>query len=194
MENATRKHRVLVTLAMCVFGAGFILTGTACPPPPPCTSDADCTGGQVCDTATGVCVEEPVGCTSDEDCAEGEVCNTDTGECEPEVTGCMSDDDCEAGEFCDTQTGECETNEALYETVTFDHDFHSGTFDCGSCHHDGAGFSVCSTCHNRDEVVGGIAVLKDAMHDPDGGCWSCHNEQNDDGTRDCSVCHTALPQ
>jgi hypothetical protein len=82
-------------------------------------------------------------------------------------------------------------NENLFETVTFDHTFHMGAFDCTMCHH--AGVVACDTCHDRDEVVDGVPVLKDVQHNPDNyGCWSCHDVRNDDGTRDCSFCHTEL--
>ena len=141
-----------------------------------------CNGQETCDGCNCQAGTNP--------CAEGEECDEENDRCVTE--GCQSDADCEEGQFCDTQTGECVDNEQLYETVTFDHDFHSGAVSCGTCHHDGAGLSTCDTCHNRDEVVGGIPVLKDVMHDPDGGCWQCHNEQTADGLRDCSVCHTAL--
>ena len=179
---------------MCLLGVGFILAGAACPPQPPtgCTTDADCPEGQVCNTVTGQCEEAPPACTSDDDCAEGEICNLETGECEPAPTGCTSDDQCAEGEFCDLATGECVPSENLYETVEFDHDFHSGAYSCGDCHHDGAGFDTCDTCHDRDEVVGGIAVLKDVMHDPDGGCRQCHTDETADGLWDCTKCHTAL--
>ncbi|UCF34982.1 MAG: cytochrome c3 family protein [Phycisphaerales bacterium] len=174
-------------------------TGTCEAAPPECTSDADCAEGEVCNLDTGACEAAPVGCTSDADCAEGEVCNLDTGECEAAPAGCTSDDDCGQGEFCNMVTGECVLNEDLFANVTFDHDFHSGAFSCDTCHHDGAGFTNCSTCHNRDEVVGGLPVLKDVMHTETSattgysGCFSCHQDRNPDGTRDCSVCHTDLP-
>ena len=211
---APGTRTALVSVAMCALLVGFVLLGTGCPFRQ-CATDADCADAdfcngtetcvngiclpgtnpcaadETCDEVNDVCVTPP--CESDEDCAEGEVCNLDTGECEPAPSGCTSDADCAEGEFCDVVTGDCFPNENLYETVTFDHDLHSGSFACNLCHHDGAGLSKCDVCHNRDEVVGGIPVLKDVSHDPNGGCWQCHNEQNDDGTRDCSVCHTDLP-
>ena len=215
---APTARAAIVSVAMCTLLVGFVLLGTGCPPPPPaCATNTDCDNGLFCDGAetcvetvcvdgTSPCAEGetcdedndecippgPTPCQSDEDCAEGEVCNLETGECEPAPTGCTTDADCAEGEFCDVVTGDCVPNENLFETVTFDHDMHSGAFDCTMCHHDGAGFSTCDTCHNRDEVVGGIPVLKDVSHDPTGGCWQCHSEQNPDGTRDCSFCHTDL--
>ncbi len=198
MENSAAKLKAaVVSAAICMLCVGLMFFGTGCPfpPVPPCTTDADCPGDQVCNLTTGQCGEPAVPCTSDDDCDDGEVCNVDTGECELAPTGCTSDDDCEEGEFCDTGTGECVVNEQVYETAEFDHDFHrfDQVIGCTQCHHEGAGLDTgCDTCHNRDEVVGGIPVLKDAMHNPDTGCWFCHDDRNDDGTRDCSVCHTGL--
>ncbi|UCE58668.1 MAG: hypothetical protein JSU63_14640 [Phycisphaerales bacterium] len=195
MENFAPRHRTVVSLALCVLLIGFLALGTACPPPGPttCATDADCPDGQVCNTTTGLCEAAPAGCTSDDDCEEGETCDTDTGDCIG-AAGCTSDDDCADGEFCDVVTGECITNVNLYANVAFDHDYHEGAFTCDWCHHDGAGFDTCDTCHDRDEVVGGLRVLKDVQHDPEGGCWECHSVANDDGTRDCSFCHTDLDQ
>jgi len=168
-------------------------TGTCEAAPAACTSDDDCDEGQVCNTDTGQCESVPAPCASDDDCAEGQVCNTETGECEPAPTGCTAEDDCDQGEFCDIQTGDCVVNTNSFETVTFDHSFHMGVFDCTTCHH--AGLTACDECHDRDEVVNGVPTLKDAQHNPDQyGCWSCHDEENPDGTRDCSVCHTALDE
>lgn len=107
--------------------------------------------------------------------------------------GCTSDNDCADEQVCNTDTGECVLNTNLFATVTFDHDFHGGAFDCTTCHH--AGLTACGDCHNRDEVVNGIPTLKDAQHDPEQyGCWNCHDEEFPGGTRDCSVCHTDLNQ
>ena len=206
----------IVSVAMGTLLVGFVLLGTGCPPR--CATDAECDDGlfcngaetcdgmfcqpgtnpcaegETCDEDNDVCVPPgPAPCESDEDCAEGEVCNLDTGECEPAPTGCTSNADCAEGEFCDVVTGDCVPNENLYETVTFDHTAHMPRApECTFCHH--LGTVACDTCHDRDEVVNGTPVLKDAQHDPDNyGCWVCHDEQNPDGTRDCSVCHTALP-
>jgi Cys-rich repeat protein len=217
-KTASGYKATLVSLGICVLCLGLVLLGTACPPPTPaCTSDADCAAGEVCNVATGVCEAAPTGCTSDADCEEGEVCNVDTGECEAAPTGCTSDADCEEGEvcnvdtgeceaapagctsdadceegyFCDLDTGECVENVNLYANVAFDHDLHQGAFDCGLCHHDGAGFSTCDTCHDRDEVVDGVVVLKDAMHNPDTGCRQCHEAAFTDS---CRTCHIDLPE
>lgn len=190
-KTASNCKATVVSLAVCVLCVSLVFLGTGCPPQPPvCTADADCDDGLFCNGAE-TCVNAVCQAGTDP-CEEGQTCDEDNDVCVPE--GCQSDEDCAEGEFCDTQTGECVVNEQVYETAEFDHDFHSGSFDCAMCHHEGAGFSTCDTCHDRDEVVGGIAVLKDAMHSPDGGCWQCHTEQNADGTRDCSVCHTGLDE
>ena len=59
-----------------------------------CFSNADCAGGQYCDTAIGLCVVGPV-CNSDVDCPLGEVCDTTKGLC---VQGCRSNGDCPLGD------------------------------------------------------------------------------------------------
>jgi Cys-rich repeat protein len=54
-----------------------------------CTSDSDCTNGQVCDDPVGVCIDQPGpgtvatgdDCVADVDCAAGDVCDQTTGLC-----------------------------------------------------------------------------------------------------------------
>lgn len=191
-KTAPNCKATVVSLAVCVLCVSLVFLGTGCPqPPPPCAADTDCDDGLFC-TGAGTCVNAVCQAGTDP-CEEGQTCDEDNDACVAE--GCQSDEDCAEGEFCDTQTGECVVNEQVYETSEFDHDFHrfDQAIGCTQCHHEGAGLDTgCDTCHNRDEVVGGIAVLKDAMHNPDTGCWFCHDDRNDDGTRDCSVCHTGL--
>ncbi|MBN2563490.1 MAG: hypothetical protein JXQ75_21435 [Phycisphaerae bacterium] len=101
-----------------------------------------------------------------------------------------------------TGTNCCPTGlDSLYDNAleSFSHDLSAGGHHnqaCTACHHvaDGtktdATGKACALCHNPDEVVGGIPVLKDVMHSSTGGCRACHNQQNEDGTWDCSFCHS----
>ena len=198
--RSCRNKAIPVVVVMC--GVGVLLLAAGCPlipPPSLCTSDADCTGGLVCDLETGMCVEPPTGCTSDADCAEGLVCDTETGQC-VEPSGCTSDDDCEEGEFCDTQTGECVVNENLFATTALDTDFDrvhglhqdSPQVDCTDCHHsepENAGFGDCRECHADDpgDAISFQAVAHDDNESGD-GCRMCHGGEWDN----CAFCHTAL--
>jgi len=199
MEMPVLTHSSLMPrLTMMVLAVGFTIIGAGCPPGPTpsgCQSDADCAEGEICDIPTGQCESAPPAeCTSDDDCAEGEVCDVATGQCQAGPTMCTANADCAQGEFCNVQTGDCVLNVNLFATVEFDHNAHMEAFGCATCHH--AGTMACDTCHDRDEVVGGVPVLKDAQHNPQQyGCWSCHDDVNQDGTtRDCSFCHTALDE
>jgi hypothetical protein len=122
-------------------------------------------------------------CETDDDCGEGEFCVD--SQCVP---GCGADDDCDEDETC--IDGEC-LAAAPYETHEFDHDAHSAAYSCDTCHHAGMTGCDASGCH-AEEWVGGVPSLKDAMHNPEGGCRSCHNETTEDGLWDCTQCHTAL--
>ncbi len=190
--TAPRYGSTVVSLAISVFLVGFVFLGVGCPPVTPmpeCTADADCDDGLFCNGAE-TCVAEA--CVAGTDPCDGGECDEENDQCV--AAGCTSDADCADGEFCDLVSGECATNENLYEEAAFDHDLHRTTMSiaCDSCHHDGAGFVTCDTCHDRDEVVGGIVVLKDAMHNADSGCRACHDDETADGLWDCSKCHTGL--
>jgi hypothetical protein len=63
-----------------------------------CVRDADCAGGQVCDTDSGVCVQ--VSCTGDADCVGGYLCRDNV--CRKLCTG---DGDCKGGESCTSSSG-----------------------------------------------------------------------------------------
>ncbi|MET0413834.1 MAG: hypothetical protein ABW217_21170 [Polyangiaceae bacterium] len=80
-------------------------------PEPECSSDTDCTSGEVCDLASDTCQPAPEpGCTSDGDCDEGELCDVTSGECvAAPPTPCTSDAACATGQTCDTATGSCVT-------------------------------------------------------------------------------------
>ena len=118
MEKTARKYRsAVVSLGVCLLCVGLLVFGTACPVPPP-----------------------PPACTSDADCAEGQVCNVTTGLCEaaPEPTDCTG---CTEDQFCDVTTGECIDNVNLYARTRFDtdkdavHFAPSGHMVCTVCHH-----------------------------------------------------------
>lgn len=100
--------------------AGLCLALTAllgCPAEPPatpdggvsqsalsCSSDAECSGGFVCDRIRRSCV-----CTRDEVCTDPArpYCNAFTGRCVEEVAGCVRDSDCTPQEFCDAAVRTC---------------------------------------------------------------------------------------
>lgn len=82
---------------------------------PPCSTDDDCDGGQVCNGIPGACLPSFCGCDSDtgeifctEDCG-GKVCQDggSTEPCSDFVPPCSSDDDCDSGQVCDTLPGAC---------------------------------------------------------------------------------------
>jgi Cys-rich repeat protein len=52
------------------------------PPPPPCTSDAECAAGCYCDETTGTCAESSV-CTADSQCPAGQTCDEERSTCVP---------------------------------------------------------------------------------------------------------------
>lgn len=97
--------------------------------------------------------------------------------------------------------------ELAYKQVAFDREQHgcvsgpaADAEDCASCHHakpQSAG-KACAACHSRDEgrfskkFRAFVPKLKEAMHDPDGGCRSCHDDTTEDGLWECRHCHTAL--
>lgn len=62
-----------------------------------CTTNANCSGGTVCDISTGACVT----CLSDANCDDPTpVCNTSTKKC----VGCLADTDCTGGLICKNNT------------------------------------------------------------------------------------------
>jgi hypothetical protein len=69
---------------------------------PRCTADAECTGGKVCDLASGACVDPPEDvCTTDADCSGLLVCDTASGDCVEAPEGiCASNADCSADKSC----------------------------------------------------------------------------------------------
>jgi hypothetical protein len=76
-------------------GAG---TGGAGGTTPACAKDADCEGGQVCDTGAGRCIQ--VSCTIDSECDGGYVCRDKS--CRKI---CSATSDCRGGENCTTSGG-----------------------------------------------------------------------------------------
>ncbi len=103
------------TMALC-FAAAALAEDT------PCTSNDDCTEGQVCSfvpcdindadcEAAGFCIateEPPPDCTTDADCADGERCIVDVVEqCAVSVCDCAEgrpDCECDTTEDCTTET------------------------------------------------------------------------------------------
>ncbi|MFH1529611.1 MAG: hypothetical protein ABIK09_02630 [Pseudomonadota bacterium] len=58
-----------------------------------CYRDRDCPGGQVCNSATGVCVVPD--CIGDDACLAGQICQANV--CVP---GCLGDEDCGTAKVC----------------------------------------------------------------------------------------------
>lgn len=77
--------------------------GTVTPPvaTPECTSDTDCSGGEVCNTTTQLCVE----CLEDGDCSGGTpVCRVTNNTC----VECLNDTHCSGGTpVCDVGSSTC---------------------------------------------------------------------------------------
>ena len=94
-----------------------------------------------------------------------------------------------------------------YRQVAFNRELHGcvtgateGLDECMACHHEqpNAANQACIACHSRTEghfsakLDAFVPRLKDAMHNPDSGCRSCHDETTDDGLWQCSMCHKGL--
>lgn len=62
-----------------------------------CLSDANCTGGEICDPTTSQCVFP---CQSNSNCENGQVCNPLTHLC---VNPCRSNNDCSKNQICSSQ-------------------------------------------------------------------------------------------
>jgi Cys-rich repeat protein len=69
------------------------------PPPPPCTTPADCPPGTICNK--GTCIPGKP-CTTDKDCQSGQTCIKN--QCMP-AKPCKSDKDCPPGRVC--KNGSC---------------------------------------------------------------------------------------
>ena len=184
MENsAPRIRTAAVSAVVSMLCIGLALFGTGCPTPPPtpgCTSDADCAGDLVCNTATGQCEE-------------------------PAPVGCTSDADCEEGQFFDTGTGECVANENLYEVTKVDADYDSrvhfepsGHADCTVCHHaaneeagmPNAAAQACVPCHSDDpDVANSYKAVAHDLNESGDGCRMCHAAEWSDN---CAFCHPLL--
>jgi len=67
-----------------------------------CTTDAHC-HGQVCDETTGTCVNVHSFCQKNADCSGGQFCNTATREC----VSCTTSANCVLGTECNVPAGEC---------------------------------------------------------------------------------------
>ena len=163
-----------------------------------CTNSEQCCEDLVC--TDGVCAE-PAACTTNDDCPEGQICQD--GVC-VEAPTCATDDDCPDGQIC--QDGVCVAGPVElrfpYRTTAFDHAPHMTDFGlaCTDCHHTepaNAAGQACSACH-ADEWIAGVPKLKEAMHTTTGeetgnsGCRSCHAQTTEDGSWQCSFCHTEL--
>ncbi|MHC4093838.1 MAG: cytochrome c3 family protein, partial [Planctomycetota bacterium] len=125
----------------------------------------------------------------------GEIADTLTGGAHVPVEGLDETDYADLGAFL-TQDGDANDNAAggvdlPYQQVEFDHGTHQEAQSCDTCHHRFDVSCDSSDCH-ASEWIAGVPNLKDAMHNPDGGCRGCHDTRTEDGLWDCSQCHTAL--
>ena len=125
---------------------------------PECTSNADCTGGEVCWSNT--CTT----CVADSECNSGEICGDD-GLCQPEggssggSTGCTSNADCTGGKICwnDTCTtciadSECDSGEVCGNDGLCQPEGSSGGDGGSSGGSDGGGSTGCTS---NAECTGG---------------------------------------
>ena len=80
---------------------------------------------------------------------------------------------------------------AVYDpaNLAFDHDQHSGTSACTTCHHAGMGSCSAAGCH-QSEWVNGIPKRKEAML---WQCRSCHDPMAGQRTS-CAFCHPLLKE
>lgn len=123
------------------------------------------------------------------------------GEPRPE---CTTDEECPEGQIC--QDGVCVAGPVElrfpYRTTAFEHAPHTTDYGlaCADCHHAepaNAARQACNACH-ADEWIAGVPKLKEAMHTTTGeetgnsGCRSCHAQTTEDGSWQCSFCHTEL--
>lgn len=69
----------------------------------PCTSDAQCTSMQYCNTTSGQCTAD---CVNDTNCAKGYSC-VDHGRCVVFAASCASDLDCPRRLYCNTSKNQC---------------------------------------------------------------------------------------
>ena len=95
-----------------------------------CTSNANCLGGKICNTSSGVCVT----CLADSDCTGGKLCNTSTNTCQQ----CLVAGDCPiVGSTC--SSGTCvpplctAANEATICSIAPNTHCNTVTGLCGQC-------------------------------------------------------------
>ncbi len=99
----------------------------------PCTFDADCAVGQVCDTQINECVGT---CADNSDCSTGEVCRVREGASSDDRTcqvdnnttpmGCVDNEDCDAGAVCIAGVCEDTSTPAERYSVIYIEDTTSG--------------------------------------------------------------------
>ena len=78
-----------------------------------CSSNSDCSSGEICDDETKRCVDESSGCLSDSDCSANQKCDipfgADRGNCVANqiVNGCVYHHECTIGYSCSTSMRTC---------------------------------------------------------------------------------------
>lgn len=75
---------------------------------PLCTSNLDCTGGNLCNISSGLCIAPGGSCSSDLNCGSGQLCNTNNI-CVYTGGSCTANSDCatSSGQVCNLTTSKC---------------------------------------------------------------------------------------
>lgn len=163
--------------------------GGQCVPNRGCTTDTDCTNGQICEPTPGEttssCVDR---CTADTDCpVAGSACNTTTGRCIAIGAACTTDDDCGTGNVCTANVCEpapsdtCDDQQTCYDRGNeFCASTPTGTNACAdtSC---GVSFNSCSRCilgpNGGDRDTDGPQIFAASQNDLDtGNARFCKND------------------
>lgn len=88
---------------------GRICHSGACQPPRPCTSDAHCESGMLCDSVAQLCVRSPAPCTDDASCSSDRLCDPIKHVCVlREKEPCLADSQCASGQVCDRVLKSCQ--------------------------------------------------------------------------------------
>lgn len=151
-----------------MFGILFFCLACTCLPelpfctPPPCTTDANCATGELCDTASGDCVE----CLVDADCDPGSVCSEAGGNV---CVDCITDAQC------------ADTNDCTADTCASAACVHTNVADGTAC----ADETPANTC-TRDTCTGGACT-----HTPTAAAGTACGSATDDDCTNADTCDAA---
>jgi len=81
----------------------------------PCTLNAECRAGLICDPARRRCV-----CTGDDACPARTFCHPHTGLCVGDRPGCGRDEDCPEGQYCELESRTCRHGSGFCQPCTRD--------------------------------------------------------------------------